>query len=538
MTSLADKAILSGVDNRPPMLEKDMYDLWKSIMELYILNRQHGRMILESIENGPLLWPTVEENRVTRPKKYFELSATKAIQADCDVKATHIILQGLLPEGESLRDFYLRFSLLLNDMIIYNMKLEQFQVNTKFLNTLPPEWSKFVTDVKLVTNLHTTNVDQLHAYLGQHKYHENEYASQAQLSTPLSITYPSNDFQSSVNHNVYNPSSSIPQVEFAPAVHQQSDFSQPETGLVVPVFQTGDDPIDAINHMMSFLTAIVTSRQVLHEEELEFLADPGIAETQSTQYVVTNNATYQANDLDAYDSDCDEINYAKIALMEILSHYGSNNLAEVHNQDNVTNNLIDQDVQAISTFEQSNIMNQSETEITSDSNIIPYSRFDVIVKERTTDTAITKATWGFEHIKACFRDEIIPFVKALKELFNSFDQFLIDELTEVQNVFNKMEQAVEQHCVEKNKFQDKMNDVLKENERLLKQVISTNIVNIAVNANVNYACKTVNECERCVTIETELQSDFIKKEYYDKLFKQYTILEKHCISLEVDTQLK
>nr|GFC48616.1 retrotransposon protein, putative, Ty1-copia subclass [Tanacetum cinerariifolium] len=42
-------------------------------------------------------------------------------------------------KGESLRDFYLRFSLLLNDMDIYNMKLEQFQVNTKFLNTLPPE---------------------------------------------------------------------------------------------------------------------------------------------------------------------------------------------------------------------------------------------------------------------------------------------------------------------------------------------------------------------------------------------------------------
>nr|GFB01909.1 hypothetical protein [Tanacetum cinerariifolium] len=79
MTSLADKAILSGNENRPPMLEKDMYDLWKSIMELYMLNRQHERMILESVENGLLLWPTVEENRVTRPKKYSELSATEAI---------------------------------------------------------------------------------------------------------------------------------------------------------------------------------------------------------------------------------------------------------------------------------------------------------------------------------------------------------------------------------------------------------------------------------------------------------------------------
>nr|GEX50436.1 integrase, catalytic region, zinc finger, CCHC-type, peptidase aspartic, catalytic [Tanacetum cinerariifolium] len=84
MTSLANKAILSGADNRPPMLEKDMFDSWKSRMELYMMNRQHGRMILESVENGPLLWPKFEENRVTRPKKYSELSTTESIQANCD----------------------------------------------------------------------------------------------------------------------------------------------------------------------------------------------------------------------------------------------------------------------------------------------------------------------------------------------------------------------------------------------------------------------------------------------------------------------
>ncbi|GJS88205.1 hypothetical protein Tco_0770841 [Tanacetum coccineum] len=72
--------------------------------------------------------------------------------------------------------------------------------------------------------------------------------------------------------------------------------------------------------------------------------------------------------------------------------------------------------------------------------------FDVVVKERTTSTSITKGLWGFEHTKACFRDEII--VKALKDLFNTFDQYLIDELSEVQNVFHQMEQAVEQHHLE------------------------------------------------------------------------------------------
>nr|GEZ71048.1 putative ribonuclease H-like domain-containing protein [Tanacetum cinerariifolium] len=63
-----------GADNRPPMLEKDMYDSWKSIMELYMLNCPHGRIILELVEQGPLIWPSVEVDRVTRLKKYSESS--------------------------------------------------------------------------------------------------------------------------------------------------------------------------------------------------------------------------------------------------------------------------------------------------------------------------------------------------------------------------------------------------------------------------------------------------------------------------------
>nr|GEY82767.1 hypothetical protein [Tanacetum cinerariifolium] len=140
-----------------------------------------------------------------------------------------------------------------------------------------------MTDVKLVRDLHTTNVDQLHAYLGQHEFHATEYGlpyqssqygSHAQSSTPILITYPSNDFQSSVHHNVYNPSSSIPQVEYAPSVHQQSDFSQLDSGLIVLVFQKGDDPIDAINHIMSFLTAVVTFRYPPTNNQLKNSSKP------------------------------------------------------------------------------------------------------------------------------------------------------------------------------------------------------------------------------------------------------------------------
>ncbi|GJU25179.1 retrovirus-related pol polyprotein from transposon TNT 1-94 [Tanacetum coccineum] len=452
MTTLADKAILSGADNRLPMLEKDMYDSWKSLMELYMMNRQHGRMILESIENGPLIWPSTEENRLTRPKKYSELSATEAIQADCDIKAINIILQGLPPEVYALvsnhkvaKELWERIQLLMQGT---SLTKQERELNTKFLNTLPPEWSKFMTDVKLVQDLHTTNIDQLHAYLGQHEFHANESQqySTHQSSTPLSITYPSNNYQSFIHQNVYSPSSSIPQLEYAPTVNQQPEFSQPDSDLIVLVFQKGDDPNDAINHKMSFLTAVVTSRypttnnqlrnstytpgacgsnsgkqktvicynckweghmskqctkpkrkrddswfkykvllvqaqvngQILHKEELAFLADLRIAEGQATQNVITHNAAYQTDDLDAYDFDCDELNTAKVDLMENLSHYGSDALAKIHNHDNVNNNMINHVVQAMQSSKQSNVVKHSETEITSDSNIIPYSQYVAI----------------------------------------------------------------------------------------------------------------------------------------------------------------
>ncbi|GJS18230.1 integrase, catalytic region, zinc finger, CCHC-type containing protein [Tanacetum coccineum] len=119
------------------------------------------------------------------------------------------------------------------------------------------------------------------------------------------------------------------------------------------------------------------SGQILHEEELAFLADPGIPEGQATQTVITHNAAYQADDLDAYDSDCDELNTAKVALMANLSHYGSDALAEVHNHDNMNNNMINQAVQAMSSSEQSNVVNYSETEITSDSNYIGSKDFTI-----------------------------------------------------------------------------------------------------------------------------------------------------------------
>ncbi|GJV20303.1 hypothetical protein Tco_1369323 [Tanacetum coccineum] len=131
--------------------------------------------------------------------------------------------------------------------------------------------------------------------------------------------------------------------------------------------------------------------QILNEEELTFLADPDIPEGQSTQIVITQNAAYQVDDLDAYDSDCDELNSAKVALMANLSHYGSDALAEVHNHDNMNNDVVNQAVQMMPSSQQSNVVNHSETEITSDSNIIPYSQYVIESQQATVQKSNSSA---------------------------------------------------------------------------------------------------------------------------------------------------
>ncbi|GJZ46982.1 hypothetical protein Tco_0600814 [Tanacetum coccineum] len=189
-----------------------------------------------------------------------------------------------------------------------------------------------------------------------------------------------------------------------------AEFPQIDFGLAVPVFKQGDDPIDAINKMISFLSTVITSRFSSTNNQLRNSSNPrqqvpthhGRVTTMSkakeekgcyvvqgkvllveaqgnegpiTQAVITHNATYQVDDLDAYDSDCDEISTAKTVLMANLSSYGSNVLSEVPINDNANNDMLNQSVHEMPYSEPSHFMEHPENEIHSDSNIISYSQY-------------------------------------------------------------------------------------------------------------------------------------------------------------------
>ncbi|GJU71590.1 hypothetical protein Tco_1262995 [Tanacetum coccineum] len=320
------------------MLDKDLYDSWKSRMKLYMQNREHERMILKSVEHGPLIWPTIEENRVTKTKKYAELSATGKIQDDCDLKATNIILQGLPFDTYSLvnhhrvaKDLWERIQLLM-------------RVNTKFLNSLPPEWSKFMTDVKLVKDLHTTNFDQLHAYPQQHELYANEVRDDpidvinkmmSFLSTVVTSRFPStnNHFRNSSNPRqqatIYDG-----RVTVQPVQGRQTLFAAGMSRTRANVSRTGENNSGQQRVIKCFNCQgeAQGNGKVLNEKELEFLADLGIAEGLVIQTVITHNAAYQADDLDAYDSDYDDFSTSKVVLMANLSSYESDVLFEKNAQ--------------------------------------------------------------------------------------------------------------------------------------------------------------------------------------------------------------
>ncbi|GJS57641.1 hypothetical protein Tco_0652425 [Tanacetum coccineum] len=133
------------------------------------------------VQHGPLIWPTIKQNRVTRTKKYVELSAIEKIQADCDLKATNIILQGL------------------------------------------------PTDIYSLVN--------------HHRFAKDLWE----------------------------------RVQLLMQVNQQThlaEFPQIDSGQAVLVFKQGDDPIDAINKMMSFLSIVVTSHFPSTNNQLRNSSNP------------------------------------------------------------------------------------------------------------------------------------------------------------------------------------------------------------------------------------------------------------------------
>ncbi|GJY98379.1 hypothetical protein Tco_0515289 [Tanacetum coccineum] len=307
MSTLAEFIILSSGDNRPLMLKKHLYDSWKSRMELYMQNREHGRMILELVKHGQLIWPTIEEYGVTMTKKYEELSATKKIQDDFN-------------QQTYLAEF---------PQINTSLTIPMFKQGDDPIDTINKMMSFLST---IVTSRFPTTNNQL--------------------------------------RNSFNPRQQVTihdgKVIVQPVQGRQSSFVAGHMARQCPKPKRKRDATWFRDKVL--LVKAQGSGKVLNEEELEILVDPGVAEGLVTQTVITHNASYQADDLDAYDSDCDDFSTAKAVLMANLSSYGSYILSEVPHSENTHSDMLNQSMQEMPYSKQTYLVNYLENEITSDSN--------------------------------------------------------------------------------------------------------------------------------------------------------------------------
>nr|GEV61463.1 hypothetical protein [Tanacetum cinerariifolium] len=620
--------ILSDADNHPPMLDKHLYDSWKSRIELYMQNKEHGRMILESVKHGPLIWPTIEENGVTRTKKYAELSAAEKIQADCNVKATNIILQGLPADIYSLvnhhkvaRDLWERVQLLMqgDDPIACLKKAIVFltvvassmfpSINNQLRTSSNPRNHATIQDDRVT-------IQQVQGRQGQ-SYFGTGYKSNA-------TSFRGNNPKRPRNATWYKNEAMLDEAQ--------------ETG------------------------------QILDEEQLAFLVDPGVPDGQAVQTIIPNNAAFQTEDLDTYDSDCDDVSNAKAILMDNISNYGSDIILEeldniifkvgqsaqtvrmltkpqvfydnIHKQalgyqnpfylkkaqrikptlydgivisnKHVAMHVIDDEetlilkevsrskkekdpkairqkishkpidyvklnklyenfkkrfvpqqelsadeafwyhmlnpstkssdtlhakIEAPKELHKVNLVNESlknlklnlanfnkvnfgkcfvpQQELSADEafwyhmlspstksgNALPVkiespkelpkvslvneslkklklhlSNFDKVMTIRTTPNARTKGEWGFEHTKAVFNNEIIPFIKSLKDILNMFDTDILNKIMEVQIVFDQMDDVVQQSSVDKQYLEIARKELFLENDQLLQQIMSQDVL--------------------------------------------------------------
>ncbi|GJU71284.1 hypothetical protein Tco_1262689 [Tanacetum coccineum] len=377
--SLAENVIVVGADNRPLMLDKTNYSSWAGRMLLYIKDEEKlhesvditaTNIVLQGLpqdiynfinhnEDVKQIW-----DRVKLLIQGLELSLKERESKLYDDLDTFTFMP-----RETIHSYYMWFAQLINDMHTIGMSMKPLQVNTMFVNHLQPKWSKFLKDVKLAKDMHTTNFDHLYAHLRQHEAHTNEVHLERQRypdQIALVVNYPS-----FLNPTQYYPQllvvsqqyypSPAPQHYYDAPIGQQSQYLPQvvtpspvlDSGLVVPSFNPSDDLIANLNKLMAFVSTTFgpcfpqTNNQLrtssnprnqekmllsealeygayLDMEQLAFLADneDTIILAQASQEIPTP-AAFQIDDLDAFNSDYDDVPLDKAILMANLSSYDS-----------------------------------------------------------------------------------------------------------------------------------------------------------------------------------------------------------------------
>nr|GEW80537.1 hypothetical protein [Tanacetum cinerariifolium] len=208
MANLSEDIQCAGPDTRPSMLDRSNFESWQQCIRLYCLGKDNGENILQSIDEGPFKMGKFKETLAEgalhlgpkRERVFADLTPEEKERFKANIHATNILLQGSeltkderetqlydlfehyrQNQGETIHEYYVRVTKLIDDIRNINMTMPKMQLNSKFMNNMLREWGRFVTVIKLNRGLKTSNYDQLYAYLKQHEAHANENKKMLQI---------------------------------------------------------------------------------------------------------------------------------------------------------------------------------------------------------------------------------------------------------------------------------------------------------------------------------------------------------------------
>nr|GEV07618.1 hypothetical protein [Tanacetum cinerariifolium] len=322
----------------------------------------------------------------------------------------------------------------------------------------------------------------------------------------------------------------------------------------VKLLMQGDDLIACLNKAMACLTVVASLRSRGSKRS-------------SCSVNHFKNYCFQTEDLDAYDSECDDISNANAILMASISNYGSEVISEVPHSETYLNDMENQSVHAMQDFEQTPSVDVTDNEIKellvcvrdTCPNAIKLSGKKVVAtpKNNVKKVRFAKHLTSSSNIKQVESSKTsdsntsVLSPTRLKcstsncgskpiDNFNVFDKDILNEIMEVQTAFDQIEAVVQQSSVDKQCLEIAKNELLLENDRLLQQIMSQDVLLTILNfmslnsESINMERKRNESYDKCVNLDAEL----LKTQHaHNDLLKSYLQLEKHCISLELSIQL-
>ncbi|GJZ59812.1 hypothetical protein Tco_0615628 [Tanacetum coccineum] len=469
MSNMSEDIQCAGFDTRPSMLDRSDFESWQQRIRLYCQGKDNRENIIKSIDEGPFQIGTFRETLAEgaegalnlgpeQDRVFSDLTLEEMERFKADIRATNILLQGLPKyiyklinhytdakdiwdnvkmllegseltkddresqiyddfeqlrqnKGETIHAYYVRFTKL--------MTMPKMQLNSKFVNNMLPEWSRFVTEVKLKRGLRESNFDQLYAYLKQHEVHANEnkimldrfiQPTNDSLALVSNASIQQNPPQSSVTSSNTRNKATVQDgrvvVQDVRGRYNTNNQGRPfQRNNARGVVGTGNagarecpqprqpQDSDYFKDKMLLMQAQKNS-VVLDEEQLLFLAgehvtnfDEDVDDLPEQDLALNVDHVFEADQYDAFDSDVDEYPTTQTMFMANLSSedlicdeagtsYDSDVPSEVQDHDNYQDSVNEHhEVQEMQNNVQQDYVVDFDAEYTSDTNIIPYDQY-------------------------------------------------------------------------------------------------------------------------------------------------------------------